>query len=80
MSPPTSGRDDPDFETGVVRWFDARRAYGFLAREAAVDVFFPASAVEAPRPLVAGDHVRFLVIDAPRGLQARPVRLDRPGS
>ena len=63
-------------EHGTVRWFDERRGYGFIRREAAVDVFFHGSAVAAPRPLVAGDRVVFEVVEAPRGLQASAVRLE----
>ena len=59
-----------------MRWFDERRGYGFIARQAAIDVFVHASAVTAPRPLAAGDRVVFAVVDAPRGLQARAVRLE----
>lgn len=70
-SPPEQG----PAEAGTVRWFDLRRGYGFIAREAAVDVFFHASAVAAQRPLAPGDRVIFEVVDAPRGLQARHVRL-----
>jgi cold shock protein len=78
-------------ESGTVRWFDERRGYGFIAREGAIDVFFHGSAVHgsavshdsaaaAARPLGPGDRVTFEVADAPRGLQARAVRLaDRAG-
>jgi CspA family cold shock protein len=71
---PEGGRLEP----GTVRWFDERRGYGFIARPAAIDVFFHGSAVAAPRPLAAGDRVVFAVVDAPRGLQARGVRLADP--
>lgn len=75
----TPGPDDPPadatVESGTVRWFDERRGYGFIAREAAVDVFFHASAVRAPRPLAPGDRVSFEVAEAPRGLQARSIHL-----
>lgn len=63
-------------ERGTVRWYDERRGYGFIAREAAVDVFFHGSAVAAPRPLAAGDRVVFQVVEAARGLQALDVRLE----
>ena len=81
-SPGGTRNDDEDSdreagapEAGTVRWFDERRGYGFIARPAAIDVFFHGSAVAAPRPLAAGDRVVFEVVDAPRGLQARRVRL-----
>jgi CspA family cold shock protein len=73
---PDHGTGEPGpRESGTVRWFDERRGYGFIARPAAIDVFFHGSAVAAPRPLAAGDRVTFEVADAPRGLQARAVRL-----
>jgi CspA family cold shock protein len=62
-------------EPGTVRWFDVRRGFGFIARPAAIDVFFHGSEVAAARPLAPGDRVTFEVVDAPRGLQARAVRL-----
>ena len=73
---PTAPLEPGTSESGTVRWFDERRGFGFIAREAAVDVFFHGSAVAAPRPLVAGDRVVFAVVEAPRGLQAQGVRLE----
>lgn len=69
------GSEAGGLESGTVRWFDERRGFGFIARDAAIDVFFHGSAVAAPRPLAPGDRVLFEVVDAPRGLQARGVRL-----
>ncbi|HUO86254.1 MAG TPA: cold shock domain-containing protein [Thermoanaerobaculia bacterium] len=76
--PDDGGGEEGACERGTVRWFDERRGYGFIARESAVDVFFHGSAVLAPRRLTTGDRVRFVVVDAPRGLQARSIHLDRP--
>jgi CspA family cold shock protein len=63
-------------ERGTVKWFDARRGYGFIGRDGAVDVFVHASAVTAARELRPGDRVVFEVEEGRRGLQARQVRLE----
>jgi CspA family cold shock protein len=64
-----------DEEEGTVRWFDAVRGYGFIARDGAVDVFVHASEVDDGETLRAGQRVRFAVAEARRGLKARRVRL-----
>ena len=58
-------------ESGTVKWFDAVRGYGFLARDGAVDVFVHASQIEGGGELRPGERVSFEVVEGARGLQAQ---------
>jgi len=61
---------------GTVRFFDAKRGYGFLSRSGgANDVFVHASNIQGhgPAVLVAGQHVRFEVKPGRKGDEARNV-------
>jgi len=61
-------------EVGTVRWFDAVRGYGFIARDGVVDVFVHGSGVEPGGVLRAGERVSFEVVEGAKGLQATAVR------
>ena len=62
-------------ETGTVKWFNAAKGFGFLARETGEDVFVHFSAIEASgyRSLEEGAKVTFVVKNGPKGLQAEQV-------
>ena len=62
-------------ETGTVKWFNAAKGFGFLARENGEDVFVHFSAIEATgyRSLDEGARVQFVVKQGPKGLQAEQV-------
>ena len=64
-------------ETGTVKWFNAAKGFGFLARENGEDVFVHFSAIEASgyRTLEEGARVSFVVTKGPKGLQAEQVNL-----
>lgn len=64
-------------ETGTVKWFNAAKGFGFLARENGEDVFvhFSAIASEGYRSLEEGSKVSFVVTKGPKGLQAESVSL-----
>jgi CspA family cold shock protein len=71
---------------GTVRWFDAERGFGFLARgDDAEDLFVHASEIvdgDGTRALREGQEVEFEVGEGDRGPQARRVRVtaDAPAS
>lgn len=64
-------------ETGTVKWFNAAKGFGFLARENGEDVFVHFSAIEVAgyRSLDEGSRVSFTVKRGPKGLQAEQVSL-----
>ena len=62
--------------TGVVKWFNAEKGYGFLAQQDGEDVFVHYSAIQGSgyRSLEEGQMVEFEVAQGPKGLQAANVR------
>jgi len=62
-------------EKGIVKWFNAAKGFGFLARENGEDVFVHFSAIQANgyRSLDEGSEVEFEVKQGPKGLQAENV-------
>ncbi len=57
---------------GTVKWFNAAKGYGFIAREGGKDVFVHFSAIqgEGYRNLNEGEQVEFSIEDSPKGPQA----------
>ena len=60
---------------GTVKWFNATKGYGFIARESGEDVFVHHSAIQAEgyRTLNEGQRVEFTLERGPKGLQATHV-------
>jgi CspA family cold shock protein len=60
---------------GTVKWFNAGKGYGFIAREGGEDVFVHYSALQSAgfRSLDEGQQVEFSVERGPKGLQATNV-------
>ncbi len=62
--------------TGTVKWFNASKGYGFLAREGGPDVFVHFSAIQTEgfKTLNEGQAVEFEIEQGPKGLQAANVK------
>ncbi len=61
---------------GTVKWFDAKKGYGFILNESGTDVFVHYSSIEGNgfRSLSDGDKVQFEQLESNKGLQAQNVR------
>lgn len=57
---------------GTVKWFNAAKGYGFIAREGGKDVFVHFSAIQMDgyKALNEGEQVEFSIEDSPKGPQA----------
>ncbi len=57
---------------GTVKWFNAAKGYGFIARDNGKDVFVHYSAIQMDgyRTLSEGDKVEFTIEDGAKGPQA----------
>ena len=62
--------------TGVVKWFNAEKGYGFISQEGGPDVFVHFSAIQATgyKSLEEGQRVDFDVTQGQKGPQAANVR------
>lgn len=61
--------------TGTVKWFNARKGYGFIGRDGGEDVFVHFSAInmDGYRRLDEGQSVEFSIEEGPKGVQAAEV-------
>ena len=62
-------------KTGKVKWFNAKKGYGFICDEDGADVFvhFSALNMEGFKVLEEGDTVEYEVVDGEKGPQAATV-------
>ena len=62
--------------TGKVKWYDAEKGFGFLARDDGGEVFVHSSALPAGTTALAkGQRVEFGIVEGRKGAQAHQVRL-----
>lgn len=61
--------------TGTVKWFNAKKGFGFISGDEGNDVFvhFSALKMEGFKVLDEGDKVEFEVVDGEKGPQAANV-------
>ena len=62
--------------TGVVKWFNAEKGYGFISQDDGPDVFVHFSAIEMQgyKTLEEGQRVEFEITQGQKGPQASNVR------
>jgi CspA family cold shock protein len=72
----TSARGIATVATGVVKWFNAEKGYGFISQSDGADVFVHHSSIQMQgyRTLTEGQEVEFDVQEGQKGLQAANVR------
>jgi CspA family cold shock protein len=60
----------------MVKWFDDRKGYGFIADEGGQDLFVHFSAIQGNgfKTLSEGEKVEFEITTGPKGIQAVNVR------
>ena len=59
---------------GTIKWYNARKGYGFIQDENNKDVFVHRSAIPAETFLNDGDEVDFEIEKSDRGPQAKNVK------
>jgi len=61
---------------GTVKWFNAKKGFGFISDEEGNDVFvhFSALLMDGFKTLEEGDQVEFEVVEGEKGPQAANVR------
>ncbi len=64
-------------ETGIVKWFNDEKGFGFIARDGGEDVFVHFTAInsEGRRSLQEGQNVSFEVTAGQKGPQAENVTI-----
>jgi len=59
---------------GTVKWYNARKGYGFIQSENNEDVFVHRTAIPMEVSLTEGDQVEFDIEESERGPQAKNIK------
>lgn len=64
-------------EQGIVKWFDAKKGYGFIKQDEGEDLFVHHSSIKMTgfRRLNQGDKVEFSTEESGKGLTAKDVNV-----
>ena len=60
---------------GIVKWYNPRKGYGFVAGEDGIDVFIHRDSLGDIEFLNEGDTITYEVIETEKGLKATNIRL-----
>ena len=65
-----------DRQTGIVKWFNESKGYGFIAQESGSDIFAHYSDIAEPgmESLTEGQKVEFTVAQGRKGPQAEQIK------
>ncbi len=63
-------------ESGVVKWFNSKKNFGFIQRENGKDIFVHTNDIVSTKYefLDSGDKVEFEIEESPKGLKAIKVK------
>jgi CspA family cold shock protein len=63
--------------TGIVKWFDPKKGFGFVVNDDGKDVFIHYTSIDGEgfRCLKNGETVEYDQLDSDKGLQGRNVRI-----
>ena len=67
-------KENVKYMKGTVKWYNARKGYGFITGEDGKEVFVHRTAMSAETSLNDGDSVQFEVETSDRGPQAKNVK------
>ena len=73
--PSISIKGDGILASGIVKWFNEKKGFGFIQQEDGQDLFVHYSSINMDgfKTLVEGDEVLFDVVETDRGFQAKNV-------